>query len=202
MRPTNIPEKYELSWFKIPAGVKAEADRYLAQRKDLPKTARGAMTPAEAGEYNAEQKRKGKTSSLGSGHSRAQTLSGDEYIQPKTIRRMKAFFDRHSFYKKEGYHTWKKVIKKVPDKNNPKKKIEIEIQIPSKSLQSWWSWGGDAGYSWAKNVVEKMNAADQKQESTKSISEHIESLVANYMEGNIPHYKEIEDLFIKIQKIQ
>ena len=47
-----------------------------------------------------------------------------------------------------------------------------------------------------------MNSADEKKESTKSISEHIESLVANYMEGNIPHYKEIEDLFTKIQKIQ
>ena len=192
MRPTNIPEKYELSWFKIPAGVKAEADRYLERRKDLPKSAQGAMTPADAGKYNADQKKKGKKSSLGSGHSRALTLSKDDYIQPKTIRRMKAFFDRHSFYKKEGYHTYE----------TGKDKEGKEVKIPSKSLQSWWSWGGDAGYSWAKSVVEKMNSADEKKESTKSISEHIESLVANYMEGNIPHYKEIEDLFTKIQKIQ
>ena len=150
------------------------------------------MTPADAGKYNADQKTKGKKSSLGSGHSRALTLSKDDYIQPKTIRRMKAFFDRHSFYKKEGYHTYE----------TGKDKEGKEVKIPSKSLQSWWSWGGDAGYSWAKSVVEKMNSADEKKESTKSISEHIESLVANYMEGNIPHYKEIEDLFTKIQKIQ
>jgi hypothetical protein len=192
MKPANIPDKYELSWFEIPSSVSKEASKYLEQRKELPKSKRGAFTPQQAGEYNAEQKKEGKKTSLGSGHARAITLSSEKYISPKTIRRMKAFFDRHSFYKKEGYHTYTKG-KDMEGK---------EIQIPSKSLQSWWSWGGDAGYSWAKSVVEKMNNADAKKNDKKTISEHGDSLVESYMNGNIPHYKEIEDLFNKIQKIQ
>jgi len=51
-----------------------------------------------------------------------------------TIRRMKAYFDRHQ-----------------PDKKSP------HWDEPSPGKVAWYAWGGDAGYSWAKSVVERLN---------------------------------------------
>jgi hypothetical protein len=47
---------------------------------------------------------------------------------------MKAYFDRHQ-----------------PDKKSP------HWDEPSPGKVAWYAWGGDAGYSWAKSVVEKLN---------------------------------------------
>jgi hypothetical protein len=196
MSNTDIPEKYELEWFKVPDDVKEIAQYYLDERKKIPKSQRGAFTPKDAAEYNAQQAKEGKTTHLGSGHQRAVTLANDEYIKPKTIRRMKAFFDRHSIYKKEGYHTYKEVTKKIKGK-------EVKLKIPSKSLQSWWSWGGDQGYKWAKSTVEKMNAVDSKEKNNKkTISEHIDDLVEKYFFGEVPSLKETKSLLNKVNKLQ
>lgn len=196
MSNSDIPEKYELSWFKVPQSVKDIAEHYLKVRKTLPKTYRGAFTPKDAANYNAEQAKSGKTTHLGSGHQRAVNLVNDDYIKPKTIRRMKAFFDRHSVYKKDGYHTYKEITKKIKDK-------EVTIKVPSKSLQSWWSWGGDPGYEWAKNVVAKMNEIDDKEKkSKKTISEHIDALVEKYFFGEVPSLKETKTLLNKVNKLQ
>jgi hypothetical protein len=196
MSNSDIPEKYKLEWFKVPQGVKDIAEQYLKIRKTLPKSSRGAFTPKDAANYNAEQAKAGKTTHLGSGHQRAVTLVNDEYIKPKTIRRMKAFFDRHSVYKRDGYHTYKEITKKIKDK-------EVTIKVPSKSLQSWWSWGGDPGYEWAKNVVAKMNEIDEKdKKSKKTISEHIDDLVEKYFFGEVPSLKETKTLLNKVNKLQ
>jgi hypothetical protein len=203
MSNSDIPEKYKLEWFKVPQNVKDIAEHYLVERKKLKKSQRGAFTPKDAANYNAEQAKAGKETHLGSGHQRAVTLVNDEYIKPKTIRRMKAFFDRHSVYKRDGYHTYKETIKKVKDKKNEDKIIEVKIKIPSKSLQSWWSWGGDPGYEWAKNVVAKMNEIDEKdKKSKKTISEHIDSLVEKYFFGEVPSLKETKTLLNKVNKLQ
>jgi hypothetical protein len=51
-----------------------------------------------------------------------------------TVRRMKAFFDRHEV-DKQG-ETWDE---------------------QGKGWQAWNGWGGDAGYSWATAIVERIN---------------------------------------------
>lgn len=208
MSNSDIPKKYELSWFKVPDEVKKVAQHYLDVRKTLPKSDRGAFTPKDAAEYNASQAKLGKVTSLGSGHQRAVTLVNDEYVKEKTLRRMKAFFDRHSVYKKEGYHTYKKVTKKVRNKKTETLE-DVELQVPSKSLQSWWSWGGDPGYEWAKSTVAKMNSVNEKEESEKrsnnkksTVSEHIERLVTRYFHGDTPSLQETQTLLQKISKIQ
>ena len=59
---------------------------------------------------------------------------------------MKAFFDRHQ--KNKSAPGWS------PDEDG----------FPSNSRIAWAMWGSDAGWSWAKKVVEQMNAADEKNE--------------------------------------
>lgn len=205
MSNSDIPKKYELSWFEVPGEVKKVAQHYLDVRPTLPKSDRGAFTPKDAAEYNASQAELGKETKLGSGHQRAVTLTNDKYIKPDTIRRMKAFFDRHSVYKKEGYHKYKTVTKKTKKDG---KFVEAELQVPSKSLQSWWSWGGDPGYEWAKSTVAKMNEADENEKKKKSenkkstVSEHIETLVSRYFYGDTPSLQETQTLLKKISKIQ
>lgn len=68
------------------------------------------------------------------GIARARDLAARKNISPKTLKRMKSFFARHrvdkkgkGFYKgSEGY--------------------------PSKGLQAWLLWGGDAGDKWIKSL--------------------------------------------------
>jgi hypothetical protein len=56
-----------------------------------------------------------------------------------TVRRMKAFFDRHEV-DKQG-ETWDQ---------------------QGKGWQAWNGWGGDEGYSWATAIVERLNKAEDK----------------------------------------
>lgn len=70
---------------------------------------------------------------------RASDLKSRENLSPDTVRRMKAFFDRHSAFKH-------------------KHKEEPE----GKARQSWLQWGGDPGRSWANKIVGQMDAADEK----------------------------------------
>lgn len=204
MSNSDIPKKYELDWFKVSDEVKKVAQHYLDVRETLPKSQRGAFTPKQAAQYNASQAKEGKETNLGSGHQRAVNLVHDDYIKPKTIRRMKAFFDRHSYYKKNGYHTYTEVTKKV--KNESGKEVEVTQKIPSKSLQSWWSWGGDPAYDWVKEVVKNMNEVDEKESKSNNkkstVSEHIEALVDRYFYGDTPSLQETQTLLKKISKIQ
>ena len=72
---------------------------------------------------------------------RAVNLKNRDKLSPKTVRRMKAFFDRHQKNKKI-------------DKG--KKPHEDRGYVAHKL------WGGDSGYRWAKKIVRQMNAADNK----------------------------------------
>ena len=68
------------------------------------------------------------------GRKRASDLARGATVSEDTIRRMKAYFDRHQ-----------------PDKKSP------HWDEPSPGKVAWYAWGGDAGYSWAKSVVERLN---------------------------------------------
>jgi len=68
-----------------------------------------------------------------------------------TVRRMKAFFDRHEI-DKQG-ETWKD---------------------EGKGFQAWYGWGGDAGYAWATAIVERLNKAEEKKSLAVVASEQVQ----------------------------
>ena len=76
------------------------------------------------------------------GVARARDIKNRVNLSPKTVKRMKAFFDRHQS-DREG--------KDWGNENNP-----------SAGYVAHLLWGGDAGYSWARARVRQINAADKK----------------------------------------
>jgi hypothetical protein len=110
--------KYDGIDFTPPEGAREAAKRALDVREGKPASQRG-MTPV--------------------GIARARDLQNGVKMSPDTVRRMKAFFDRHEVDKKGA--TWDE---------------------QGKGWQAWNGWGGDAGYSWARKVVRQMNAIDKK----------------------------------------
>lgn len=72
------------------------------------------------------------------GIARARDLANGANMSPDTMRRMKAFFDRHEKNRGSGTES--------PPKNG---------------WIAWLLWGGDPGRAWANKVVGQMNAADE-----------------------------------------
>ena len=85
------------------------------------------------------------------GLARARDLANGRKLSPETVKRMFSYFSRHE------------VDKKSPDWSNW-----------SKGRQAWEAWGGDAGYSYAKRVVEQMKKADKKMQSLRAYGEAIQ----------------------------
>jgi phage I-like protein len=104
--------------FSPPQGAREAARRALEVRAEKPPSQRG-MTPV--------------------GLARARDLANGKSLSPETVRRMKAYFDRHQVDKRGS--TWDE---------------------QGKGWQAWQGWGGDAGYAWARKVVRQMDAADEK----------------------------------------
>ena len=110
--------KYDGIDFTPPQGAREAAKRALDVREGKPASQKG-MTPV--------------------GIARARDLMNGVKLSPDTVRRMKAFFDRHEVDKKGA--TWDE---------------------QGKGWQAWNGWGGDAGYAWARKVVRQMEAKDKK----------------------------------------
>lgn len=78
------------------------------------------------------------------GIARGRDIANRRTLSPETVRRMKAYFDRHEVDKEgEGWSPG-------------------EDGYPSNGRIAWALWSGDPGYSWSKQRVESMNAADEK----------------------------------------
>ena len=119
--------KYSHISFKPPEGAVQAAKRSLAVRAEKPESQRG-MTAV--------------------GIARARDLSNGKELSPETVRRMKAYFDRHQSDKKgEGWDE------------------------QGAGWQAWQGWGGDAGYAWARKVVKQMEAADSN--TTESAADEV-----------------------------
>ena len=116
-----IPEKYSHINFTPPNGVRKEAENGLKLRREH---GRGGTAV---------------------GIARARDLANGKTLSPSTLRRMKAFFDRHQS------------DKSAPGFDRGDK------EWPSNGLIASKLWGHDSGYSWAKKVVAQMNAADEKE---------------------------------------
>lgn len=81
------------------------------------------------------------------GMARANQLKNRTKLSPSTVKRMYSFFSRHEVDKKgKGFRTG------TPG-------------YPSKGVQAWLLWGGDAGFSWSRKVVNQMKRADTKKMS-------------------------------------
>ena len=120
--------KYDHIDFKPSESVARAAARGLELRKK--NKGRGGLSVQQA-----------HKAGIGSGVARAVSLKNRKTLSPQTVRRMKAFFDRHE-----------KSRKIDPGKTH----------ATDKGYIAWCLWGGDAGRSWANKVCRQMDAADKK----------------------------------------
>ena len=103
--------------FKPTAGMIAEAKKGLKWRRE---TGRGGTMVGVA---------------------RARDIANGKNLPYKTVKRVKAYFDRHqSDSNAEGYRPGEK-------------------GFPSNGRIAWALWGGDAGYTWAKDIVERVEGS-------------------------------------------
>lgn len=109
------------------AAMVANAKRALEVRQNKPPSQRG-MTSV--------------------GIARARDISNRKSLSEDTVRRMKAYFDRHEV-DKQG-ETWDQ---------------------QGKGWQAWNGWGGDAGQTWANSIVERLN---KRQENSSGEASRVE----------------------------
>ena len=122
-------KKYEHIDFKPPKAVAQAAVKGLEYRRRA--GGKGGLSVEEAAKEG-----------IGSGVQRAVDLKNRDTLSPDTVKRMKAFFDRHQKNKSV----------------NPEYRGE---PWKDRGYVAWLLWGGDPGYSWAKKVVEQMEEADK-----------------------------------------
>lgn len=85
--------------------------------------------------WKEEGKAKGAGTSVG--WTRAGQLSRRENLSLSTVKRMYSYFSRHEVDKKAtGFNSG-------------------EEGFPSKGRVMWDGWGGDAGFSWSRAIVER-----------------------------------------------
>ncbi|MDB4526290.1 phage protease [Akkermansiaceae bacterium] len=85
------------------------------------------------------------------GIARARDLIAGKRLSPDTVKRMLAYFTRHEVDKQGS--TWDDY---------------------GKGRQAWDGWGGDAGYAWARKVVNQMKAADEKVTALRAYGEAVQ----------------------------
>jgi hypothetical protein len=122
-------------------------------------------------------KEQGKAKGAGTmvGWTRAGQLARGETLSLSTVKRMYSFFSRHE------------VDKKGKDFNN--------AENPSNGKIMWLAWGGDAGFSWSRKIVEreknmkKSLTANELVEEIKDILDDVVNPVDKVIE--IPDDEEI-----------
>ena len=82
------------------------------------------------------------------GLARARDIINKRPLSEDTVRRMKAYFDRHEIDKQGA--TWK---------------------TQGKGWQAWNGWGGDAGQTWANAIVERLNKPQANSAKNESRTE-------------------------------
>ena len=95
------------------------------------------------------------------GIARARDLMNKRPMSEDTVRRMKAFFDRHEADKQGS--TWSE---------------------QGKGWQAWTGWGGDAGYSWATAIVERLNKQAEQSKQLEINPVHVRRALSAEAESN------------------
>lgn len=113
------------------------------------------LTPNEgmrrAAEQGLEYRRKYGRGGTPVGIARARDIKNGKTLSPSTVRRMKAFFDRH-----EG--------NRVP----PGQKKDTDGG-PTNGWIAWLLWGGDPGRTWAEMKVRQLNAEEDRMRIQRSV---------------------------------
>ena len=113
----------------------------------MPRPNDGMKTEAQRGLDWREEFGRGGTRV---GATRARQIVANENLSDDTVKRMYSFFSRHEVDKQaEGFSPG-------------------EDGYPSNGRIAWALWGGDAGYSWSKRLVEKMKKEEERQTSFDS----------------------------------
>ena len=98
---------------------------------------------------------------------RARQIVAGENLSDDTVKRMYSFFSRHEVDKQaEGFSAG-------------------EEGYPSNGRIAWSLWGGDAGYSWSKRLVEQMKKEDERQTSFDSQESEKHPLLTNEEEKSM-----------------
>ena len=89
------------------------------------------------------------------GIARARDIVNRKNLSESTVKRMYSFFSRHEVDKQgEGFS-------------------QGEDGYPSNGRIAWALWGGDAGYSWSKQIVERLKKEDEREyEARPYANEH------------------------------
>jgi len=119
------------------AGYEKQGDAWVKKADGYKPTAAMAANAKRAMEVRAEKppSQRGMTSV---GIARARQLMNRETLSEDTVRRMKAYFDRHEV-DKQG-ETWNE---------------------QGKGWQAWNGWGGDEGKAWASAIVRRLDRAEK-----------------------------------------
>jgi hypothetical protein len=114
-------------------------ERSTLRMQDSYKPTDGMVAEAERGlSWRREYGRGGTEVGL----ARARDISNRKNLPLDTVKRMKAYFDRHEVDKKgKGWSPG-------------------EDGYPSNGRIAWALWGGDAGWAWAKNIVKRSQSLE------------------------------------------
>jgi HK97 family phage prohead protease len=137
---------------------------------------KGMKIEAERGLAWKEEGKKGGTRI---GLIRARQIARGENLSEDTVKRMYSFFSRHEVNKKaEGFE---------PD----------EEGYPSPSRVAWALWGGDPGFVWSKNIVEKLKKENEQRGMKMEIIKRELLLSKGYGEYENEEYEqeEINDIW-------
>lgn len=108
----------------------------MAEESYKPTTSMAAAA-RRALKWKEDGKAKGAGTSVG--WTRANQLANRESLSLDTVKRMYSYFSRHEVDKKG-------------------KGFSSGPEFPSKGRVMWDAWGGDAGYSWSRRIVEREKA--------------------------------------------
>jgi hypothetical protein len=122
--------KYKHINFKPPQSVAAAAVRGLMLRREQSKSQKAGLDAKQAAAQG-----------IGSGVQRAANLKNRSQMDPSTVKRMKAYFDRHA----SNYQ--------LDAGKSPKE---------DKGYVAGLLWGGGAGKAWSNKVARQMEAADKR----------------------------------------
>lgn len=120
------------------------------------------------------------------GRRRASQLASGESVSMETLKRMKSFFSRHEVDKEALGFT------------------QGEKGFPSPGRVAWDAWGGDAGFSWAKEKVaqfeNQMEKHNQGQHDQKTHGKWADGIVQDILDGKHPEVEpeNVSALFMKM----
>ena len=114
------------------------------------------------------------------GIARARDIVNGKNLSDSTVKRMYSFFSRHEVDKKgKGFN-------------------QGEEGYPSNGRIAWALWGGDAGFSWSKRLVEQMKNEERAETPSEKglrnkVEEHNESVKASYKKVTYSMLRKVYD---------